>query len=223
MHDPDKDGFEDLYCWDFIHAISWVVCRKLACHHLDPYQCATFHHGIVHHNTGKEEADPTLELAMEYTGALGTIIFGESCHLRNLTEAQVGRNQFAMDMAVDQLDREVDHMSKRLSVLEGKMADLEVGYTELLALGQEQVETTTCLVCALGQLATVVLAQQGKIWAMEERMDVMREMILVLEHTQENPIVVDEEETAVSDGLEEELEVEENEVVIPIPVPGRLV
>ena len=54
-------------------------------------------------------------------------------------------------------------------------------------------------------------------------MDTMREMILALEHTQESPIMVDEEETVVSDGLGEELEVEENEVAIPIPVPGRLV
>ena len=50
----------------------------------------------------------------------------------------------------------------------------------------------------------------------------MREMILALEHTQENPIVVDEEETAVSDGSREELEIEENEVAIPVPIPGRL-
>ena len=59
---------------------------------------------------------------------------------------------------------------------------------------------------------------------MEERLDVMREMILALEHTRENPIVVDEEskgEMAVSDGVE--LKVEENEVAIPIPPPGRLV
>ena len=54
-------------------------------------------------------------------------------------------------------------------------------------------------------------------------MDTMREMILVLEHTQVNPIVVDDEETVVSRGLVEELEVEENEVAVPIPAPGRLV
>ena len=54
-------------------------------------------------------------------------------------------------------------------------------------------------------------------------MDAMREMILVLEHMQANPIVVDEEGTAVSDGSAEELEIEENEVAIPVPVPGRLV
>ena len=223
MHNPDEDRFEDLYCQDFIHTISQVARCKLAHHHLDPYQRATFHHSIVCHNTGEEEADPTLELAMEYAGALGTIIFDGLCHLCNLTEAQVGCNQFAVDVAMDRLDREVDYASERLSVLEGKMTDLEAGYTELLALGQEQVEMTSQLACALGQFATVVLAQQGKIWVMEERMDAMREMILALEHTQENPIVVDEEETVVSDRSGEELEVEENEVAIPIPVPGRLI
>ena len=126
--------------------------HKLACHHLDPYQCTVFQHGIICHNTGEEEADPTLELAMEYSSALGTIIFDESCCLHNLTEAQVGRNQFTMDMAVDQLDGEVDHASKRILVLEGKVLDLEAGYTELLALGQEQVETSTRAAQGLGQL-----------------------------------------------------------------------
>ena len=53
----------------------------------------------------------------------------------------------------------------------------------------------------------------------------MREMLLALEHTQENPIEVDSKgETAVSNGVDgEELEVEENAVAIPIPPPGRLV
>ena len=49
----------------------------------------------------------------------------------------MGCNQFAMDITVDRLDREVDHTSERLSVLEGKTTDLEAGHTELLALGQE--------------------------------------------------------------------------------------
>ena len=160
---------------------------------------------------------------MEYSGALGTIIFDKSCHLRDLTEAQVGRNQFAMDVAVDQLDGEVDHASERISALEGKVADLEAGYTELLALGREQVETSSRAARGLGQLATAVLAQQAKIRSMDERMDAMREMILALEHTQANPIVVDEEEMAVSDKSREELEIEENEVAIPILIPGWLV
>ena len=117
----------------------------------------------------------------------------------------------------------MDHASERISTLEGKVSDLEVGYTELLALGWEQVETSSRVACSLGQLVTAVLAQQAKIRSMDERMDAMREMILTLEHMQANPIVVDEEVTAVSDGSGEELEVEENEVAIPIPVPGRLV
>ena len=101
-HDPDQDGFHDLYHQDFIHALSQVVHCKLLHHHLDPYQCATFQHGIVCQNIGEEEADPTLETAMEYAGALGTIMFDESCHLHDLIKAQVGRNQFAMEIVVDQ-------------------------------------------------------------------------------------------------------------------------
>ena len=54
-------------------------------------------------------------------------------------------------------------------------------------------------------------------------MDAMREMLLVLEHTQANPLMVDNEdksegEMVVSNWVE--LGVEENEVAIPIPPPG---
>ena len=70
-----------------------------------------------------------------------------------------------------------------------------------------------------------MLAQQNKIRAMEECMDAMQEMILRLEHSAANPIVVDDEETAVAEGSSsgEELETEENEVAVPILVPGQLV
>ena len=55
-------------------------------------------------------------------------------------------------------------------------------------------------------------------------MDMMREMILALEHMWANPIVIDEEETVVEDSESgEELETEENEVAVPIPVLGRLI
>ena len=84
---------------------------------------------------------------MEYVGALGTIIFDELCCLCDLTKAQVGRNQFSMDVAVgwldkwiDEVDGRADHMSECLSALEGKVMDIEVGYTKLLVLGREQVE-----------------------------------------------------------------------------------
>ena len=117
----------------------------------------------------------------------------------------------------------MDHVSKRISALEGKVVDLEAGYTKLLALGWEQIEMSTWAAWGLGQLAMAVLAQQAKIWSMDERMDAMWEMILALEHTQANPIMVDKEETAVSNGLGKELEVEENKVAIPVPVPGRLI
>ena len=72
---------------------------------------------------------------MEYAGDLSTIIFDESCHLQDLMGAQVGRNQFAVDVAVNQLDERADNASEHLLMLEGKMADMEEGHQELLALG----------------------------------------------------------------------------------------
>ena len=202
-----------------------MACRKLARHHLDLYQRAAFRRGIVHYNTGEEERDPTLELAMEYAGALGTIVFDESCRLRNLTEAQIGRNQYVTDVELERLDGEADHAAERIGGLEDRLADMERSLTALLESGREQTEASTCVARGLGQLATCILAQQNKIRAMEERMDAMQEMILGLEHTAANPIVVDEEETIMEAGSSsgEELEIEENKVAIPIPVPGRLV
>ena len=95
----------------------------------------------------------------------------------------------------------------------------------VLELGWEQTEASTRVAHGLGQLVTCVLAQQNKIRAMEERMDAMREMILGLEHTAVNPIVVGKEEKVVEarSSSSEELEIEENEVAVPIPVPGQLV
>ena len=155
--------------------------RKLARHHLDPYQRAAFCRGIVRYNTGEEEQDPTLELAMEYAGALSTIVFDESCHLRDLTEAQIGRNQYSTDVELERLDGEADHAAERIGALEDHQADAERSLNALLELGWEQTEASICAARGLGQLATCVLAQQNKIRAMEERMDAMREMILGLE------------------------------------------
>ena len=158
-HDPDQDGFEDLYRRDFIHAISRVARRKLARYHLDPYQRAAFRRGIVCYNTGEEEQDPTLELAMEYAGALGTIMFDESCRLRDLTEAQIGRNQYSTDVELERLDGEADHAAERIGALEDKEADTEHSLNALLELGREQTEASTRAARGLGQLATCVLAQ----------------------------------------------------------------
>ena len=159
---------------------------------------------------------------MEYAGALGTIVFDESCRLRDLMEAQIGRNQYSTDVELERLDGEADHAAERIGRLEDRVADMERSLNVLLELGREQMEASARVARGLGQLATCVLAQQNKIRAMEERMDAMREMILGLEHTAANPIVVDEEETVVEAGSSsgEELEIEENKVAIPIPVAG---
>ena len=54
-------------------------------------------------------------------------------------------------------------------------------------------------------------------------MDVMQEMILGLEHSATNPIVINEEMAVAESESGEELEIEENEVARPVPLTSRLV
>ena len=182
-------------------------------------------------NIGEEEADPLLETAMEYVGAVRVMVFDESCRLCDLTEDQIGCNQLAMDVVVDRLDEKDEELEgranealERMTMLEGRVGDMEEGYQALLALGRDQVTTRVRACAAITALTAITTDQQARLVRAEERMDAMREMILVLEHTWDNPIMVDDDsdvEMAVSEG--EELEVEENEVAIPIPPPGRLI
>ena len=65
-----------------------------------------------------------------------------------------------MDKRINKIDRRVDHALEQLLALEGKVTDMEAGYMELLALGQEQVETSAHSCWALMSLAQVVVAQQ---------------------------------------------------------------
>ena len=72
-----------------------------------------------------------------------------------------------MDVAVDQLDNKInevdgraDHASEWLSALEGKMADMEEGYNELLALGQEQMAMSVQACRAIAALSSITTVQQ---------------------------------------------------------------
>ena len=53
------------------------------------------------------------------------------------------------------MDGRVDHTLEHLSVLEGKVTDMEAGYTKLLALGQEQTETSVQACRAIMALSTI--------------------------------------------------------------------
>ena len=71
---------------------------------------------------------------------------------------------------IDEVDGRADQASKRLSVLEGKMVDMEEGYNELLALGWEQTATLIQACRAIAALSTIMTAQQDQVTVMRERM-----------------------------------------------------
>ena len=105
---------------------------------------------------------------MEYAGAVGVVVFDKSCRLRDLTEDQVGRNQFAMDVAVDRLDEKdeelegrADEASERMTMLEGRVGNMEEGYQELLGLGRDQVATGVRACAAIAALTAITTDQQA--------------------------------------------------------------
>ena len=74
-----------------------------------------------------------------------------------------------MDVAVDRLDERINTVdgranegSKRMTMLEGRVGDMEEGYQALLALGRDQVETRVCAcraITALTAITSVSLSQ----------------------------------------------------------------
>ena len=126
---------------------------------------------------------------MEYAGAVGVVVLNKASRLHDLTEAQVGRNQFVMDVAVDRLDEKdeelegrMDKVSEWMVILEGQVGDMEEGYQALLALGRDQVATGVWACAAIMALTAITTDQQARLARAEERMDAMREMLLALEH-----------------------------------------
>ena len=50
-----EEGFEDLYCNDFIRAAGWVSRRKLDRIETGPYQHALLRHGVSKHVDPEDE------------------------------------------------------------------------------------------------------------------------------------------------------------------------
>ena len=94
-----------------------------------------------------------------------------------------------MDEKDKELEGRTDEASERMTMLEGRIGDMEEGYQALLALGRDQVSTGVWACAAIAALTAITTDQQAQLVRAEERMDAMREMILALEHMWNNPII----------------------------------
>ena len=69
-----KEGFEDLFRDDFIMASGRVARRKLDRLATSPYQRTLLRRGVTKKVDVEDERVPVLQQAMEYSGAVGTMV-----------------------------------------------------------------------------------------------------------------------------------------------------
>ena len=95
-----EEGFEDLYRDDFIMAAGRVGRRKLNRMETGPYQRALLNRGVTTKVNAEDERVPVLQQAMEYTGAVGTMVMDELAFVHERMETGLG-------MAMTGIEREV--------------------------------------------------------------------------------------------------------------------
>ena len=92
-----EEGFEDLYRDDFIMAGGCVSRRKLNRLETGPYQRALLRRGVTKKVDPEDERVPVLQQAMEYAGAVGTMVMDELAYVHDRTEAGMGTAMNGID------------------------------------------------------------------------------------------------------------------------------
>jgi len=91
-----------------------------------PYQRALLHRGITTKVNAEDEKVPVLQQAMEYTGAVGTMVMDELAYVHERTET-------GLSMAMTGIEREVTRVEDRVSEHETLIEEVQGDVTNLIA------------------------------------------------------------------------------------------
>jgi len=80
-----EEGFEDLFRDDFIMAAGRVSRKKLDRLETGPYQRALLRRGVSKRVDVEDKRIPVLHQAMEYAGAVGTMLLDEVAYVNGQT------------------------------------------------------------------------------------------------------------------------------------------
>jgi len=190
-----EEGFEDLYRDDFIMAAGRVSRRKLNRLETGPYQRALLRRGVTKKVDTEDERVPVLQQAMEYSGAVGTMIMDELAYVHERTEAGMGT-------AMNGIEREVTRVEDRVSEHETLIEEVQGDVTNLIAGARTSANIEDALRIEVTGLRHLVSQLLRRVTALEGR--------------QEHPIEVEDD---LNDEAEES---SENEAPVPVPAPGMV-
>jgi len=190
-----EEGFEDLFRDDFIMAAGRVSRRKLNRLETGPYQRALLRRGVTKKVDVEDEWIPVLQQAMEYTGAVGTMVMDEVAYVHERTEKGMGT-------AMNGIEREVTRVEDRVSEHETLIEEVQGDVTNLIAGARTSANIEDALRIEVTGLRHLVSQLLRRVTALEGR--------------QEHPIEVED------DSDEEAEESSEDEAPVPVPVPGMV-
>jgi len=168
--------------------------RKLNRMETGPYQRALLNRGITTKVDVEDEKVPVLQQAMEYTGAVGTMVMDELAFVHERTETGLGQ-------AMTGIEREVTRVEDRVSEHETLIEEVQGDVSNLIAGAQTSANIEDALRIEVTGLRHLVSQLLRRVTALEGR--------------QEHPIEVEDD----SDEAEES---SEDEAPVPVPAPGMV-
>jgi len=140
----------------------------------------------------EDERVPVLQQAMEYTGAVGTMVMDELAYVHERMEAGMGT-------AMNGIEREVTRVEDRVSEHETLIEEVQGDVENLIAGARTSANIEDALRIEVTGLRHLVSQLLRRVTALEGR--------------QEHPI-------EVVDDSDEEEESSEDEALVPVPAPG---
>jgi len=176
-------------------AAGCVARRKLDRLATGPYQRALLRRGVTTKVDVEDEREPVLQRAMEYAGAVGTMVMDELAYVHERTEAGMGT-------AMNSIEREVTRVEDRVSEHETLIEEVQGDVTNLIAGARTSANIEDALRIEVTGLRHLVSQLLLRVTALEGR--------------QEHPIEVED------DSEEEAEESSEDEAPVPVPALGMV-
>jgi len=173
-----------------------VARRKLDRLATGPYQRALLRRGVTTKVDAEDEREPILQKAMEYAGAVGTMVMDELAYVHE-------RMEVGMGTAMNGIEREVTRVEDRVSEHETLIKEVQGDVSNLIAGARTSANIEDALRIEVTGLRHLVSQLLCRVTALEGR--------------QEHPIEVED------DSDEEEAgESSEDEAPVPVPAPGMV-
>jgi len=160
-----------------------------------PYQRALLNRGVTTKVDVEDEKVPVLQQAMEYTGAVGTMVMDELAFVHERTETGLGQ-------AMTGIEQEVTRVEDRVSEHETLIEEVQGDVTNLIAGARTS--------------ANIEDALRIKVTGLRHLVSQLLRRVTALEGRQEHPIEVED------DSEEEAEESSEDEAPVPVPAPGMV-